>query len=117
MDIAACYTLKTRAAYHWLKKNQQVHIYNQYLNGELARDEFYARTPQSVLNTILNREISEEALPVIFNEIDEILEGQKLDLIIGGPPVRRILLQDEPDLKTECWGIKEIISINCTQNS
>ena len=50
MDIAACYTLKTRAAYHWLKKNQKVQIYNQYLNGEITRDEFYKKTPQDVLD-------------------------------------------------------------------
>ena len=83
MDIAACYTLKTRAAYHWLKKNQQVHIYNQYLSGEITRDEFYEKTPRNILNTVLNHEISEENLPVIFAEIDEMLGGQKLDLIIG----------------------------------
>ena len=86
MDIAACYTLRTRAAYHWLKKNGKLHLYDRYLNGELSRDEFYESIPQKILGTVLNYEISEKKLPEIFAEIDERLQEKKLDLIIGGPP-------------------------------
>lgn len=86
MDIAACYTLRTRAAYHWLKKNNQLNVYNQYLNGKLTRDEFYKKIPHDILSSILNYEISEKNLPTIFSEIDKKLDGHKLDLIIGGPP-------------------------------
>lgn len=86
MDIAACYTLRTRAAYHWLKKNNQLNVYNQYLNGKLTRDDFYKKIPHDILSSILNYEISEKNLPTIFSEIDKKLDGHKLDLIIGGPP-------------------------------
>jgi len=26
MDVAACYSLKTRVAYHWLKRNEKLNI-------------------------------------------------------------------------------------------
>lgn len=86
MDVAACYTLKTRAAYHWLKENNQIEIYNRYLSQEITREEFYSKVPESILKTVLNYEISEESLPEIFSEVDQLLGGKKLDLIVGGPP-------------------------------
>ena len=86
MDVAACYSLKTRVAYHWLKGNEKLNIYNRYLKGEITRNEFYAEIPKSVLDSVLNYEISEETLPVIFAKIDAMLGEKKLDLIVGGPP-------------------------------
>ena len=86
MDAAACYSLKTRVAYHWLKRNEKLNIYNRYLKGEITRDEFYAEIPEPVLSSVLNYEISEETLPAIFAKIDAMLGEKKLDLIVGGPP-------------------------------
>ena len=86
MDAAACYSLKTRVAYHWLKRNKKLNIYNRYLKGEITRNEFYEEIPESVLNSVLNYEISEETLPFIFAKIDAMLGEKKLDLIVGGPP-------------------------------
>lgn len=86
MDVAACYSLKTRAAYHWLKKNDKLSIYNRYLNGEISRNEFYSEIPKSVLDSVLNYEISKETLSAIFSKIDATLDGKQLDLIVGGPP-------------------------------
>lgn len=86
MDVAACFTLKTRVAYHWLKKNNKLNIYTQYLNNEISREEFYDKIPESVLSSVLNYEISEENLQAIFSKIDDMLEGNHLDLIVGGPP-------------------------------
>lgn len=86
MDVAACFSLKTRAAYHWLKKKNRLDIYEQYLAGEITRDQFYQHVPQSVIQSVLNYEISEETLPQIFDAIDRRLKKRSLDLIIGGPP-------------------------------
>ena len=86
MDAAACYTLKTRSAYHWLRKKNDLTLYTRYLSGEISRTEFYAQIPEEVLNSVLNYEISEETLPDIFKDIDTLLGDEKLDLIIGGPP-------------------------------
>ena len=86
MDEAACFTLRTRAAYHWLKTNDRLNIYKDYISGKITRDAFYKTVPERVLNAVLNYEISEKTLPAIFEQIDGFLEGKKLDLIVGGPP-------------------------------
>lgn len=86
MDVAACYSLKTRVSYHWLKKEGKLDVYNKYLNQEISRNEFYEEIPDSVLKSVLNYEISDDSLEKIFAEIDQMLDGEKLDLIVGGPP-------------------------------
>ena len=86
MDEAACFTLKTRSAYHWLKANNKIDIYEKYISGEISRAELYKTVPDTVLNAVMNYEISEDTLPEIFARVDTILDGNKLDLIVGGPP-------------------------------
>ena len=86
MDVAACYTLKTRAAYHWLKKGKDLAPYASYLKGEISRTDFYNLIPKEILGSVLNYEISEETLPAVFKDIDNLLGDEKLDLIVGGPP-------------------------------
>lgn len=86
MDAAACYTLRTRTAYHWLKKGNNLAPYTKYLAGDITRKDFYALVPKEILDSVLNYEISEESLPAIFKDIDSLLGGEKLDLIVGGPP-------------------------------
>ena len=86
MDKAACFTLKTRAAYHWLRSNNKLSIYNSYLSGKISREALYDAVPSGVLDSVLNFEISEESLPAIFQRIDSLLGNKSLDLIVGGPP-------------------------------
>jgi len=86
MDKAACFTLKTRTAFHWLNANGMLSVYNRYLKGEITRDELYDAVPGEILNSVLNYEISEESLSEIFGKIDYLLNGDQLDLIVGGPP-------------------------------
>lgn len=85
-DKAACFTLRTRSAYHWLKSNQQESIYEDYLTGKINRDNFYASVPDEIMRSVINREISEESLEDIFLAIDGLLKNKTLDLIVGGPP-------------------------------
>lgn len=106
MDTAACYSLKTRAAYHWLKKNSKLNIYTQYLNGEISREKFYGEVPKSVLNSVLNYEISEKTLPTIFSKIDAMLDGKHLDLIIGGPPCQAYSLAGRSRSESKMVGDK-----------
>ena len=86
MDAAACFTLKTRTVYHWLKKHKRLDIYERYLRHEISRESLYSLVPKKTLRSVLNFEISEETLPSIFEKIDTILNGKRLDLIVGGPP-------------------------------
>ena len=86
MDQAACYTLRTRMAYHWLKGKDDLKPYADYLQGTVSREEFYDSVPDRITQSVINTEIGEETLQDIFQKIDLLLEDEKLDLIVGGPP-------------------------------
>lgn len=86
MDEAACYTLKTRVAYHWLIKNKKKELYVKYLKGEITRQQLYNEIPQEQLNSVINLPIGADNNPKIHKAIDAQLKGKTVDLIIGGPP-------------------------------
>jgi DNA (cytosine-5)-methyltransferase 1 len=87
MNKDACDTIKTRTAYHWLKNNGKIKIYHDYLKSDTKnKEELWRKVPEHLINSVINKEISEETLPHIFNVIDNELGGNKVDLIVGGPP-------------------------------
>jgi len=88
MDEAACYTLQTRTAYHYLKSKGKVAYqeYIKYLTGEIDRHKLYALIPQQEKDSVINLALSDENNPAIFERIDKLLGKEKVDLIIGGPP-------------------------------
>lgn len=85
-DKAACFTLRTRLAYHYLSQNNGMAIYNSYLRGQISRKQLYENVPQSVFDTVINVPISDETENLIFNKIDNLIGDDTVDLIIGGPP-------------------------------
>ncbi len=85
-DKAACFTLKTRMAYHWLIQHSHHERYIDYVHGNISRPQFYESVPDSVIASVINAEIGQESLCSIFNYIDTLLDGRQLDLIVGGPP-------------------------------
>ena len=85
-DQAACHTLRTRRAYHWLKAAGKAEVYAAYLNGTLGRTEFYQQVPAEVADSVVNAEIGQATIKQIFRYVDFLLDGQSLDLIVGGPP-------------------------------
>ena len=86
MDKAACNTLLTRTAYHYLKETKNIHVYIDYLKGNIKRSELYALLPEDLRKSVINAAIGEDNNPDIFDKIDEINQGNKINLIIGGPP-------------------------------
>ena len=86
MDAAACDTLRTRSAYYYLKEHKKEHIYKQYLNGEINKEQFYKSVPETALKSVIQAEVSDETMQDIFSRIDELSGQDKIDLIIGGPP-------------------------------
>lgn len=86
MDKAACYSLKTRMAFHYLSKHNKSQIYSDYLSGKITRDEFYKSVPQDILDSVINAKISADTLQSIFARMDNVIGKNKLDLIVGGPP-------------------------------
>lgn len=83
---AASYTLKTRAAFHYLEDFGQREIYAQYLRGEITRDDLYSHVPQNVLDSVINKEIGEDTIASIFEKIDALKGDEDIDLVVGGPP-------------------------------
>ena len=86
MDQAACFTLRTRMAYHWLKEQDDLEPYADYLQGTINREEFYDSLPDRITESVVDAEIEEETLQDIFQRIDQLLGDEELDLIVGGPP-------------------------------
>ena len=72
--------------YHWLKGKGYLGLYADYLRGTLNRKELYKKVPAHILKSIVNARIGEDTLAAIFSAIDGLLDGRRLDLIIGGPP-------------------------------
>ncbi|MCR9063037.1 MAG: DNA cytosine methyltransferase [Cytophagales bacterium] len=86
MDKAACNTLTTRTAYYYLKDKGKSKVYEDYLKGEINRQELYSYLPTELRKTIINAAIGKENNFQIQNTIDEALKGRSVDLIVGGPP-------------------------------
>ncbi|WP_426454478.1 DNA cytosine methyltransferase [Paenibacillus sp. S-38] len=89
MDYYASQTLLTRAAYYHLLNEHQLDKYNSYLKNEISKDELHSLLPESIKETVVNMEISDETIDHIFGIIDKNLsrfESEKVDVLIGGPP-------------------------------
>lgn len=85
-DKAACFTLKTRVAYHYLRDKGDLATYQKYLKGEIDRKEIYSLIPDQRMSSVINKTISNENNKEIFSSIDLIRQDREVDLIIGGPP-------------------------------
>lgn len=86
MDTAACNTLRTRAAYHWLKSENRLDVYNSYLNRSISRDELYSVIPGAIMRSVIEASIGPDTNPAIFERIREHHKRKTVDLVVGGPP-------------------------------
>ena len=85
MDKYACDTLKTRAAFHWLKSQNKLPVYKKYLSEKQEKEDgskLWAQVPQEVIDTVIQSEIGEKTIVEIFKMVD----NKQVDIIIGGPP-------------------------------
>lgn len=83
---SACYTLKTRTAFHYLEQTNNLTPYIEYTSGQISRDELYSYIPKERLDSVICEEISAKTLKSIFNNIDTLKGNEPIDLIVGGPP-------------------------------
>lgn len=104
VEKSACNTLKTRAAYHYLKSIEKYNVYISYLKGEITREELYKCVPKEILESVINAPIGYENNKEIQNQIDKCLGGKKVDLIIGGPPCQAYSLVGRSRSKTKMEG-------------
>lgn len=86
MNKEAADTLKTRLAFHFLNDNNKINQYHSYLKNRISRDELWKGIPNEIISSVLNTEITKSTIGGIFDTIDERIDSQKVDVIIGGPP-------------------------------
>ena len=89
MDRYACQTLKTRAAFHWLEKNNKLDVYEKYLKEKKEGEDgnkLWEQVPSEIIDTVIQAAIGDDTIKAIFQKVDQLLGNDNLDLIIGGPP-------------------------------
>lgn len=85
-ETSSCDTLRLRNIYYYLKKINNLELYNGYLNKEISFKELLNSVPEYVISDVLNLEINDDNMGDIFKFIDDRIDGKTLDGIIGGPP-------------------------------
>ncbi|MEA1961895.1 MAG: DNA cytosine methyltransferase [Bacillota bacterium] len=106
-DPWACETLRTRVCYHWLKENNRLDIYNNYLrstvsikkNAALKEEIIYSCYPE--LNNLVKNRVLNKTFGNTLENPDTISSGdairyisniarqngvQSISTVIGGPP-------------------------------
>lgn len=89
MKKDACHTLKTRSAFHYLKANNQLSVYEDYLRNKVERTDgsaLWSKVPSEIINATICATIGEKTINDIFQKVDCLKGDQNVDLIIGGPP-------------------------------
>ena len=86
MGKEACDTIRTRTAYYHLKNIGDKKKYNSYLQGKISKEQLWKDTPEKLMRSVINEEISDDTIKGIFQRIDELLSSKKVDVLIGGPP-------------------------------
>lgn len=89
MDGYACDTLRTRAAFHWLKSKNRLDVYKKYLFEKQEKEngsKLWEQVPKNVIDTVIQATVGKETIDDIFANVDKLIGGQKVDIIIGGPP-------------------------------
>ena len=95
---------KTRIAYHYLKNENKLDHYVQYLKGSIDRKTLYSFIPQEKLDSVINLEISDKNNKRIQKVIDKKLDGNAVDLIIGGPPCQAYSIAGRSRSKSKMKG-------------
>lgn len=88
-DINACYTIKTRIAYHYCKENNFEDLYKEYYYNKINREIFYSAIPFGKTDTVINEEISDDKFDLIISRINDAkkqTDTNEISAIIGGPP-------------------------------
>lgn len=88
-DKYACETLKTRTAYWYLKKNNDIQSYYDYLLHKISKQDLWEKAQISDSQDVIHREISYSTFDELVKIIKNNLKAKKLknvDVIIGGPP-------------------------------
>lgn len=89
MNRDACNTLKTRSAFHYLKDEGELSIYEDYLKNKVEGTDgsnLWSKVPQEITERVICATIGEETIGNIFSSVDKLKGEREVDVIIGGPP-------------------------------
>lgn len=87
MDKKACSTLITRMVYHALLKRGKLNEYKRYILGKITRDALIEKYGlQKERDSVICAKIGKNNYKELIKQIKKRLSGQKLDIIVGGPP-------------------------------
>ncbi len=89
MDKYACDSLRTRAAFHYLDEHNQLDIYETYLRNKKEKTNgqwLWNQVPPEIIDSVIEEAIGEETIERIYERIDNLTNGEPIDVIIGGPP-------------------------------
>lgn len=87
MEQKACNTLITRAIYHALLQKGKIKDYKDYVAGKITRQELIDKYDlHSEVDSVICARIEEKNFRELIQKIKNRLQGQPLDIIVGGPP-------------------------------
>lgn len=89
MNKDACNTLKTRAAFHYLKVEGKLSVYEDYLKNKVEKTDgtdLWSKVPQNITRKVICAMIGEKTIGDIFSNVDKLKGEKEVDVIIGGPP-------------------------------
>jgi DNA (cytosine-5)-methyltransferase 1 len=87
MDKDACETIRTRMIYHALRRSGKLSEYRKYASGKKTRGALVEdNNLQQEVESVIQAQISEKNRAALIKEVRRRLAGEKLDMIIGGPP-------------------------------
>jgi DNA (cytosine-5)-methyltransferase 1 len=87
MNQNACNTLITRMVYHALLKKGKIDEYKNYVLGKISRDELIKKYGlEKERDSVICAKIDKNNYQKLISEIKKNLKGEKLDIIVGGPP-------------------------------
>ena len=89
MKKDACNTLKTRSAFHYLRANDKLSIYKDYLKNKVEGSDgsaLWSQVPSEITDAAICATIGKDTINDIFNKVDKLKGDKSIDIIIGGPP-------------------------------
>jgi len=87
MDKDACDTIRTRMAYHNLRRAGKLGEYRKYLLGKIDRETLvHNNNLEDEFNSVIQAEISQDNIKDLITDVKKRLDDRRLDMIIGGPP-------------------------------
>ena len=89
MNQDACNTLKTRVAFHYLKVEGKLSVYEDYLKNKVEKTDgtdLWSKVPKNITEKVICAAIGEKNIGDIFFNVDKLKGSRCVDIIIGGPP-------------------------------